>query len=186
MNCTVDVGDAIKIPQNRECFFIIEKSNNWKNSIEIRFNKDEPTDMINLFLILKSYVFYKLCPPHTFSIGYKNHEKTIIYQTDSTNFIKELNFINFSEWMQFRMKNDWKYQTDTKFYSILLVFDEKLVSLQKQQKFVNFLDKLKPIYPWKTDWLETFKNQIARERILLKIIEGLKEDILRLRKNPDT
>ena len=55
-NCILDEKYIIKIPQNDIGYFKISKSKTWKNSIDIGFNIKEEIDILNLFIIVKSYI----------------------------------------------------------------------------------------------------------------------------------
>ena len=55
-NCLIDKNNEIKINQNNKSFFIIQKSDNWINSIDVKINVKEEIDILNLFLIIKSYI----------------------------------------------------------------------------------------------------------------------------------
>ena len=55
-NCILDENNIIKIPQNELQYFIIKKSKNWKNSIDIEFDIKKDIDILNLFIIIKSYI----------------------------------------------------------------------------------------------------------------------------------
>jgi len=55
-NCILDYDCVIKIPQNEKKIFNIKKSENWKNSIDIEFDIKEEINILNLFIIIKSYI----------------------------------------------------------------------------------------------------------------------------------
>jgi hypothetical protein len=97
-NCILDYDNKIKIPQNKNKFFIIEKNKEWVNSIVVSFDINETVDYVNLFFILKSYALGN----HylVYSIGtsfYDLNSKTIITQKENSRYINRMLFDDFVE-----------------------------------------------------------------------------------------
>jgi hypothetical protein len=74
ISTVLDIEKKIKIPQNKEIFFKIEKSNVWSSSIEIRFDLSKELSIDNLFLIIKSYVTEKSFAPFSFCTIIKTND----------------------------------------------------------------------------------------------------------------
>jgi hypothetical protein len=62
--------------------------------------------------------------------------------------IKDMDYDSFYEWINYRIKNDWKYHTTSSFYGILLIFEKNLTKIQNLELSIDVISHLKPIYPW--------------------------------------
>jgi hypothetical protein len=177
-NCIIDIDNKIKIYQNNELYFLIEKDSKWNYSIKISFSINEEINYLNLFLILKSYALNNICL--TYAIGtcfYDINGKNIITQKESITQIKKMNFDNFVEWINYRIKNDWEYNKSKNFYAILIIFEKNLVILNNKKYGINILEHLKPTYPWKHEWIHYFEKSIEYTKMLEVKIKALEEEL---------
>jgi hypothetical protein len=92
----LDEKNDIKIPQSENKFFNIKKSKVYKNSLEISFDPLKETDILNLFLILKSYVNNLIYIPNNFLITIENvgEKEFIAFNTNIVEF-KNLKYFSF-------------------------------------------------------------------------------------------
>ena len=91
-NCILDYKSKIKIPQNENKYFLIEKSADWKTSIEVKFDFFEPINQLNLLLIIKSYALNKRYYVHSCAIRVHKKDKKDIITLHNTRirFIKNM------------------------------------------------------------------------------------------------
>jgi hypothetical protein len=181
-NCIVDYDDSVRIPQNEEDFFLIEKSKTWKHSIQISFNMNHTIDYLNLFFILKSYALDNFCPCYAFGTSFLSlNNKMIITQKESIDFIKKTNFDKFSEWINYRIKNDWEYEKRNNFYSLLLVFEKNLITLNNQKYDTDLIAKWKPKYPWTPEWVKYFEKSMEYTKFLEEKIKSLENELKKIK-----
>jgi hypothetical protein len=186
-NCLLDKEKKIKIPQNNKSDFIISKSNEWINSIDIEFNPKEEIDILNLFLIVKSFIknieffCYKMA-----TIIKKENEDIIITENLLMNQFMRMSYWDFENWIIDKLHIDSKYMEEDKcLYSIRLSFQKKIIEGLNKKYDEDVLKYLKPIYPWKNIILDelNIKNYIKElelEKILKKVEKNVpKEDIIK-------
>ena len=186
-NCLLDKEKKIKIPQNNKSDFVISKSNEWINSIDIEFNPKEEIDILNLFLIVKSFIknieffCYKMA-----TIIKKENEDIIITENLLMNQFMKMSYWDFENWIIDKLHIDSKYMEEDKcLYSIRLSFQKKIIEGLNKKYNEDVLKYLKPIYPWKNIILDelNIKNYIKElelEKILKKVEKNAdKEDIIR-------
>lgn len=176
-NCILDKKKQIKIPQNKNKYFIIEKSKEWSNCIDILTSKEE-IDVLNLFLIIKSYIrnmqFY--CYKMSVIIVKKELKDTIITENMMLNYFLKASYWEFENWFMDRLHNDLKYITQKEdLYGFRIVFQSKIIEGLNKKYNEDVLKILKPIYPWKDDILKSYK-------IDLNEIEIIKEENQKLKK----
>ena len=107
------------IPQNKKNFFVIKKDIKWKWSISISFNLNEEIEYLNLFLILKSYLYNDTITLYSIGTSFYNLENnSIITQKENIKFLKRMSYDEFLDWIGYRIRNDWKYNKSKNFYSI--------------------------------------------------------------------
>jgi hypothetical protein len=134
---------------NGENFFIIEKSELYKNTIEIKFDFVNSVDLVNLYLILKSYMLSNDFYVINIATSFINIEdKQIISTKENYNFLKNINYTEFCEWVKFKINRDKEYNVKNKIYSLLLMFESSIINFKKE-KFnkEDVLQDLKPKYP---------------------------------------
>jgi hypothetical protein len=89
----LDKKEQIKIPQNKNKYFMIEKSKEWAYCIDILTSKEE-IDILNLFLIIKSYIrnmeFY--CYKMSVIIIKKEIKDTIITENMMLNYFIKVSY----------------------------------------------------------------------------------------------
>ena len=186
-NCLLDKEKKIKIPQNNKSDFIISKSNEWINSIDVEFNPKEEIDILNLFLIVKSFIknieffCYKMA-----TIIKKENEDIIITENLLMNQFMKMSYWDFENWIIDKLHIDSKYMEEEEcLYSIRLSFQKKIIEGLNKKYNEDVLKYLKPIYPWKNIILDelNIKNYIKElelEKILKKVEKNAdKEDIIR-------
>lgn len=177
-NCVIDIKREILIPQNKVKKFEIIKSKDWSNSIDILIDTKEEIDILNLFIILKSYVksieFYcfKVC-----IILKKEKNDTIVLENVLINFINKFNFLEFESWFIKKLTDDEKYINNKEdLYGFRLSFQEKIIrGLEKKYNIKDIENFIKPIYPWKKEIIKEYKLEINE-------IDKLKEKIKYLEK----
>jgi len=186
-NCLLDKEKKIKIPQNNKSDFVISKSNEWINSIDIEFNPKEEIDILNLFLIVKSFIknieffCYKMA-----TIIKKENEDIIITENLLMNQFMKMSYWDFENWIIDKLHIDSKYMEEDKcLYSIRLSFQKKIIEGLNKKYDEDVLKYLKPIYPWKNIIMDelNIKNYIKElqlEKILKKVERNApKEDIIK-------
>lgn len=170
-NCFLDFNNEIKIPQNFKTNITIEKSKIWNYAISISFKLDENIDYVNLYFILKSYALNTIFVVHSIGTSfYDLNDKMIITQKENAGYIKKMNFEVFVDWVNYRIKNDWEYNTSKTFYNFLLFFEKDLITLNNKKYNCEVLLYLKPIYPWSENWLDFFKKSLDYIKFLEKKI----------------
>ena len=149
----------------------MKSSLNWKWSLEIKFDIREEVNYFDLYLILKSYVWNNIIPCYSISFAKKDiHSTLIICERENINKVKKLNYLDFEEWINWRIYSDKKYNVKSNFYYILLSFEKKIIE-EKNVNLNNFL----PIYPWKIEWMNFLsinENKIEFLENKLKIAEN--------------
>lgn len=178
-NCILDENNIINIPQNELQYFIIKKSKNWKNSIDIEFDIKKDIDILNLFIIIKSYIknieffCFKIC-----TIVKKNDDEIFITENLMINQFIKMSYWDFEKWLLEKIYSESKYISDNKdLYAITLSFQKKIIDGLNLKYNKDVLEYLKPIYPWKKEIFEeiNIKNYI-KENDIEKIIEKIEKN----------
>ena len=177
-NCILDKTNYVKIPQNKDKYFKIEKSKEWSNSIDVLTWKEE-IDILNLFLIIKSYIrnmefyCYKMCV----IILKKESKDTIITENMMLNYFTKINYWEFEAWFIDRLHNDLKYVTEKEdLYGFRIVFQSKIIEGLNKKYNEDVLEILKPAYPWKKEILDTYKIDLAEIELIKKENEELHKE----------
>jgi len=160
MNCIVDQKNKIKIPQNQFKDFIIVASKDWKNSIDIKFDIKEDINILNLFLIIKSYIknveffCYKIA-----TVILKKNNDLIVTENLMLNWFNNMSYWEFENWLAQKIISESKYLTDENdLLAIRISFQRQLIEgCNKKYKINNILEYLKHLYPWKLSILKEFK-----------------------------
>ena len=181
-NCILDKKEQIKIPQNKNKHFMIEKSKEWAYCIDILTSKEE-IDILNLFLIIKSYIrnmeFY--CYKMSVIIIKKELKDTIITENMMLNYFIKVSYWEFENWFMDRLHNDLKYITQKEdLYGFRIVFQSKIIEGLNKKYNEDVLEILKPIYPWKDEILKSYKIDITEIEIIKEENQKLKNTIDRL------
>ena len=178
-NCILDENNIIKIPQNELQCFIIKKSKNWKNSIDVEFDIKKDIDILNLFIIIKSYIknieffCFKMS-----TIVKKNDDEIFITENLMINQFIKISYWDFEKWLLEKIYSESKYISDNKdLYAITLSFQKKIIDGLNLKYNKDVLEYLKPIYPWKKEIFEeiNIKNYI-KENDIEKIIEKIEKN----------
>ena len=177
-NCILDKKNQVKIPQNKNRYFKIEKSKEWSNCIDVLTSKEE-IDILNLFLIIKSYIknmeFY--CYKMSIIILKKELNDTIITENMMLNYFIKISYWEFENWFIDRLHNDLKYITEKEdLYGFRIVFQSKIIEGLNKKYNGDVLEILKPIYPWKDEILKSYKIDITEIEIIKKENEKLKKE----------
>lgn len=172
------------IPQNKIKFFDINIKCAWKNSLDIVFDPFDEIMLLNLFLILKSYLNENLPKiKQVYTISYKlnldeKNQENLIFRSINVLMLKKFEFEEFSNWYFNKFEEDYEYiKSDYKYGFRLVFFSESLNT--SNFSLVNKLHMLKPIYPWpdllisqthltKFDLNELKKFKLLYENKLLK------------------
>ena len=177
-NCILDKKSYIKIPQNKNKYFKIEKSKEWPNCIDVLTWKEE-VDILNLFLIIKSYIrnmefyCYKMCVV----ILKKELKDTIITENMMLNYFIKINYWEFETWFMDRLHNDLKYVTEKEdLYGFRIVFQSKIIEGLNKKYNEDVLEVLKPVYPWKKEIIETYKIELDEIELIKKENEELQKE----------
>ena len=177
-NCMLDKKEQIKIPQNKNKYFMIEKSKEWAYCIDILISKEE-IDILNLFLIIKSYIrnmeFY--CYKMSVIIIKKELKDTIITENMMLNYFIKVSYWEFENWFMDRLHNDLKYVTQKEdLYGFRIVFQSKVIEGLNKKYNEDVLEILKPIYPWKDEILKSYKIDITEIEIIKEENQKLKKE----------
>ena len=92
------------IPQNGTKFFDINIKCAWKNSLDIVFDPFDEIILLNLFLILKSYLNENLPKiKQVYTISYKldldeKNQENLIFRNINVLMLKKFEFEEFSNW----------------------------------------------------------------------------------------
>lgn len=176
-NLIWDYENLIKIPQNKNTFFNISLSKDYKEGIEITIKQGEEIDLLNLYLIVKSFVLNLRYLPKQVLITIKNtNEPAFITFNKDVSFFKEITFNKFTKWFLDQLKRDEFYLSPFGVYSYTVIFATS-----------ENISYIKPEYPWKNQILNFFwkniKEEISTEKIIEekdKIIEELLQRIKEL------
>lgn len=106
-NLILDEKEKIKIFQNDSSFYNITKSSIIKNAIQINLQPFEEFDILNLYLITKSYACNVIYITNNFFIIIKNeNEKEFIAYSGNIVEIKNLTYYGFIDWFYLQLQHD--------------------------------------------------------------------------------
>lgn len=165
-NLIIAKNKTSNIPQNESAFFLIRKYDKWNYAIQIKFNFIEKIKYLNLYFIIKSFALSTQFPPYAICTVFKTENTEVITQRENIRWFKNIDYYNFCDWINFRIQNDVKYNTNEKFHCIIIVYSKSLCFLCANEFGDAFLDLLKPNYPWNVKWLNNFKNEIEEIELL--------------------
>jgi hypothetical protein len=180
-NLILDSEKTTNIKKNEHEFFTIEKFNLWKHSIIVKFKISDKINYLNLFFILKSYVYYKKLPPYAICTAFKIKDDVIITQKTNIDWFLNIDYFMFKDWLEFRIKHDDKYNDKSEFFGIIFIYSKDLLSIYTKDQF-DILNILRPKYPWSDNWLEMFEKQINKIELLNAKIQMLEEEIKNIKK----
>ena len=170
-NLILDLDNRVAIPQNEKDNYIIKNSSFMDYCIEIYINPHNSVDLINLYLIIKSYSCSILFPSHNFFTLIKNlNEKEFIASNININEFKNMSYFSFNKWFYTQLKNDWKYIKQNGEYYILFSYPVELFDR-------NNLAYLKPKYPWDTEIILKIIRIVEQTNEYEKLIKKQKEKI---------
>lgn len=143
----------LKISKNNEIpnfknFFNIKKSDYWDYSIEIKINIIDELDIINLYSIIKSYIFNNILPCYSIATGTSDNDKYIIFNKSNLKQISKMSLNDFIEWYDFSLNYVKKYENKDNIIIFLIIFEKTICNIKK----IN-LNELKPDYPWNENWI---------------------------------
>jgi hypothetical protein len=150
-NLVLDNEKKINIWKNENEFFTIEKFDLWKYSIILKFQISDKINYLNLFFILKSYIYYKKLPPYAVCTVFKIKNDMVITQKTNINWFLNMDYFMFKDWLEFRLKSDNKYSNESEFFGIILIYSKDLLNIYSKDQ-PNILEILKPKYPWSDNW----------------------------------
>jgi len=183
-NCILDEENIIKIPQNNLEYFKIEKSKDWKNCIDIELNIKKEINILNLFIIIKSYIKNIEFFCFKMSTIVKNSEDIFITENLMINQFLKMNYWDFEQWLLEKIYLESKYVSEEKdLYAIRLSFQKKIIEGLNSKYDKDVLKYLKPVYPWKEKILEELKiidyiKDSEIEKIIKKIENNSKKEII--------
>lgn len=170
-NLIIDKENKVLIPQNNKVNFKIKKSIFIKNCIEIKIIPFSEVDMINLYLIIKSYVsnlIYVSVNIFTY-VNNKNDNGFIVYNSNITEF-KNLSYYGFFKWFYEQSSEDWKYIKEDGEYYFMINYTIEIFDM-------DLLDYLKPKYPWNSTIIEKMTKLKDNEEYYIMTIEAQKKEI---------
>ena len=177
-NCLLDYKNNVQIPQNNIDFFKIFCDPKWKYSIQIKFDTSKEIDYLNLFLIIKSYLYNETCLTYAIGTCFEDlNSKRVITQKENMLKIKTMDYLYFCEWINHRIKKDGFYEKKDDFYGILILFEPNIVVLRNLENKIEILNILKPTYPWTLKWLDFLNKNVDEKALLQKKIESLENQI---------
>lgn len=95
-NLVIDVSGEIRIPQNKNSFFLIEADKKWKYTVKISFKAVQAVDFLNLYLILQSYALSRRFPVISIaSFFFDKNSNLAISKKESVDYFKKINFMEF-------------------------------------------------------------------------------------------
>lgn len=183
-NCILDEENIIKIPQNDLEYFKIEKSKDWKNSIDIELNIKKEINILNLFIIIKSYIKNIEFFCFKMSTIVKKNENIFITENLMINQFLKMNYWDFEQWLLEKIYLENKYVSEEKdLYAIRLSFQKKIIEGLNSKYDKDVLKHLKPVYPWKEKIFEELKiisyiKDSEIEKIIKKIEENSKKEVI--------
>jgi hypothetical protein len=152
-----------KIQQNSEKDFIIKKSN-WEYSIDILFNHKENINLVNLYGIVKSYLYDESYLINFFlviSIEKLDDKNMNKFHYLEINKLKKMNFLNFEDFFLKLYDNDFNYIKTSEYYGFRVVFFKE--SYFWKNKLIY------PLFPWEKSPL---KNELNSFNINEKEIQN--------------
>lgn len=180
----MDLKNEIKIPQNSKSFYIIKKSEEWENCIDIKIKPKEEINLTNLFLIIKSYIKNTEFFCYKISSIILKHEEKDFFVTENIQFseISNQNINEFKEWWLTKITYDSKYITKNEdLYAFRVSFQKNIITNLNKKYKTNTLEYLKPKYPWKEELLDEQKLEIDTIEKLKNKIKKLKKEIKELK-----
>lgn len=141
------------IPQNKHAFFILEKDS-WNFSLNILFKHSDSLNVLNFFLIIKSYLDDPSVLITCFYIIIKNlnNSKITVLRTLPISKFQKMHFLDFEIFVEELLDNDEIYLNNFQFYGIKIVFHPLSTYWKEGIIF--------PDYPWK----KTFVNRFIRKK----------------------
>lgn len=180
-NCYFDKNKKTFIPQNKNNeFFIIEKSKSWNYSIDIVFNINSPINYLNLFIILKSYLSYKIINPVAIAMICQTDQHTLVTKKLRSELILKTTLNEFENWINFKINYDARYITTETFYSFRLLYHPSLVTHLSNKYNIDLLQFLKPLFPWSEKILNEISDIENKELIINEKLNQQKLTILKL------
>lgn len=142
------------IPVNELSHFKIQIDLEWKNSINILFHHEEKVNIINLFLILKSFL-HETRPKvkHIYIISQQTDDASkrfILLKNAGVFYLNKISFGDFINWYNDEYDNYYEYIKESYNLGFRLVFYSDSLN------YKNELKELKPQYPWKNELLKMY------------------------------
>lgn len=174
-NLILDHKHQIKIPQNSNTFFVINENTFFTNSLSIKIEPYEDVDIINLYLIIKSYCSNLIYIPSKLFIIVKNpNQKEFLAWNSSVSEFKNITYYGFIDWFYNQLHKDWEYIHKDGEYFFVFTYPIKVFD-------INLLSTIKPKYPWKSELLEKFTKLKHNEEYYIMTIEAQKIEINKLK-----
>lgn len=175
-NLVVNKNEKKKIPQNENSYFVIKKSNILKHSINIEINPFEQVDLINLYIIIKSFASNIIYIPRNMLIVIKNvNEKEIIAKNINIDEFKNIKFYAFYKWFLDELQENWKYIKTSCQYIFIITFPIDVFNRE-------LLEFLEPQYPWKEEIVIEFNKIIEIDKKNEETINNQAKEIIKLKK----
>lgn len=179
----MDKEEKILIPKNNKDFFEIKKSKNWKYCIDIKIKKNEIIFKENLYNIIISYINNEIYLVTQIALIISIEDKEIIVNKIWSYKIKNMTIDNFILWLDNEFKESWKYEENEKeLLGIRIVFNKKIIEIKNTEENTEVLNFLKPIFPWKNNFIKITDNKDETIKLKNKI-KYLKKIIKVLKKN---
>lgn len=137
--------------------------------------------ILNLFIIIKSYVLNDKLVVENISFGSKDKKnRVMIFERESTNKLRKIKFNEFYEWINWRLMKDLGYNESRDLYCILISFNKNIINEKKID-----LNLLKPKYPWNIDILNNIDYYDTLKDDKDFIIDDLKKKIEEIKNDKD-
>jgi len=163
-----------EIPQNNNNNYLFVK-NNYMNSIDILLYPNVDTNLENLFLIFKSYLNIKDKLKAIYVIGEncnylsEIYKKTNILHNINIKKMEKINLIDFENWYDDLINEDYKYIQNYKYYGFSFVF---------YNDSINWIENiLYPHYPWNENFKDLYVKKYVLRNNALEEINKLKKKI---------
>ena len=140
-----------KVPLNETSFYIIKKGN-WNFTIDIFMSNYTNFNILNLFMIIKSYFndeyFYI---EDIYIIIAKEDNFSIVFKKIDYDLIKTCNYDDFLSFFDKMIYSEKEYLKNYKYVGFKIIFNKNCAIFKT--------NKIYPIYPWNKDIVHHYVSQ---------------------------
>lgn len=158
-NLVLDYDNNIKIPSNENSFYKIEGNSFLCYTINIFLTSKFDLDLLNLFIILKSYSSSVIYIPHNLLTIIKNPEESFfLANVVNISVVKKMSYWDFYVWYNAKVEKEWMYVRENGLYIFSFtypidIFDRNLVPI------------IKPKYPWNSLLLQNSVDLYEKKKM---------------------